>query len=294
MRIRLSHRDRLFTTLNYIVITLVAVVSIYPFVYVLSMSFSNPRSAAAGSVFLWPVGFSTLAYERVFMNKDIWQFLYNSFWYTIVGTFCMVFFTVLAAFPLSRPQFFAKKFFNAIFVFTMFFWGGLIPFFQIVRATGLYGSRWALVIPYLVETWNLIICRAFFQSIPESLYESAKIDGATELDLMIRITVPLSKQILAVLALYYGISNWNGWFAATLFLTNDKLQPLQVFLKRVLTEATSAEAMQSYANLGAENLLSLMQVKYAIIIVSSAPLIALYPFLQKYFEKGVMIGSLKG
>ncbi len=181
-----------------------------------------------------------------------------------------------------------------MFVFTMFFWGGLIPFFQVVRSTGLYGSRWALVIPYLIETWNMVICRTFFQAIPESLYESAKIEGANEFDLLRRITLPLSKQIIAVLALYYGISNWNGWFAAILFLSDVKLHPLQVFLKRVLTEANSADAMMAYANVGTGQMLSLMQVKYAIIIVASVPIIALYPFLQKYFEKGVMIGSLKG
>lgn len=294
MRIKSSQSDRLFTVVVYIIITVVAFVSLYPFLYVLSMSLSNPKSAASGQVFLWPVGFSTMAYERVFMNKDIWQAFYNSFWYTIVGTVAMVVCTVMAAYPLSRPHFFAKKFFNAMFVFTMFFWGGLIPFFQVVKSTGFYGSRWALVVPYLIETWNMIICRAFFQTLPESLYESARIDGANDLQQLIKITLPLSKQIIAVMALYYGISNWNGWFAAILFLPDGSLHPLQVYLKRVLVESSSAEAMMSYANIGTQGMLSLIQVKYAIIIVASAPIIALYPFVQKYFEKGVMIGSLKG
>ena len=294
MRIKSTSGDKVFTVLVYLIITAIAAVSLYPFIYVLSMSFSSPEAAASGQVFIWPVGFSTVAFERVFMNKAIWLAFYNSFWYTTVGTLAMIICTVMAAYPLSRPNFFAKKFFNAMFVFTMFFWGGLIPFFQVVKSTGLYGSRWALVIPYLVETWNMIICRAFFQSLPESLYESAKIDGANELDLLIKITLPLSKQIIAVMALYYGISNWNGWFAAILFLSNSSLHPLQVYLKRVLTEANSAEAMMNYANLGTQGMLSLMQVKYAIIIVASVPIIALYPFVQKYFEKGVMIGSLKG
>lgn len=293
-RIKSSVSDRAFTTSVYIFITVIALISLYPFIYVLSMSFSDPKAAAAGEVFFWPVGLSIMAYERVFMNKDIWRAFYNSFWYTIVGTLSMIAFTIMAAFPLSRPQFFAKKFFNAMFVFTMFFWGGLIPFFQVVRATGLTDSRWALVIPYLIESWNMIICRVYFQSLPESLYESAKIDGANEFNLLWRITLPLSKQIIAVLALYYGISNWNGWFAAILFLSDSKLHPLQVFLKRVLTEANSADVMMSYANIGTQGMLSLMQVKYAIIIVASIPIIALYPFVQKYFEKGVMIGSLKG
>lgn len=294
MKIKQNSSDRIFSLFIYISITIVALISLYPFIYVFSMSISDPRSAASGQVFFFPVGLSGMAYERVFMNSNIWRSFYNSFWITGIGTTFMIAFTVMAAYPLSRPKFFARKFFTAMFVFTMFFWGGLIPFFQVVKSTQLYGSRWALVLPYLVETWNLIICRTFFQSLPESLFESGKIDGASDFKLMTKIALPLSKQILAVLALYYGISNWNGWFAAILFLPDSKMHPLQVFLKRVLTEAQSADAMMSYANIGTSGMLSLMQVKYAIIIVASVPIIALYPFVQKYFEKGVMIGSLKG
>jgi putative aldouronate transport system permease protein len=256
------------------------------------MSISDPVAAGSGKVFLWPVGFSLKAYGRVFMNKSIWRAFYNTFWYTGIGTFSMVAFTIMGAYPLARKHFFARKFFNAMFVFTMFFWGGLIPFFQVVKGTGLYGSRWALVVPYLIETWNLIICRTFFQQIPESLYESAKIDGCNELGLLARITLPLSKQIIAVLALFYGISNWNGWFAAILFLSDSTLHPIQVFLKRVLVESNSAEAMMNYA--GSDMFLTFMQVKYAIVIVASVPMLIMYPFVQKYFEKGIMIGSLKG
>jgi putative aldouronate transport system permease protein len=149
-------------------------------------------------------------------------------------------------------------------------------------------------VPYLIETWNLVVCRTFFQTLPEELYESAKMDGASELRLLWRITLPLSKQIIAVLALFYGISNWNGWFAAVLFLSSTKLHPIQVYLRNVLIAGQSAEAMMSWAQLGRAAMLSFLQLKYALIIVASVPIILVYPFVQRYFEKGVMLGSLKG
>jgi putative aldouronate transport system permease protein len=269
-------------------------VTLYPFLYVISMSISSPEAVAAKQVFLWPVGFSTMAYERVFMNKQIWTAFYNSLWYTVVATAGNLVFTVLGAFPLSRPRFFARKFFTAVFVFTMFFWGGLVPFFIVVNKVGLYNSRWALVLPYLIETWNLVICRTFFQTLPEELYESAKMDGASEIRLLWRITLPLSKQIIAVLALFYGISNWNGWFGAVLFLSNTKLHPIQVYLRSVLISGQSADSMMSWAQQGRAAMLTFMQLKYALIIVASVPIIVLYPFVQRYFEKGVLLGSLKG
>jgi putative aldouronate transport system permease protein len=286
--------DRIYYFVVYLLTTLAIVVTLYPFLYVISMSISRPEAVAAKQVFLWPVGFSTLAYQRVFQNRQIWNAFYNSVWYTVVATLGNLVFTVLGAYPLARRRFFARGFFTAVFVFTMFFWGGLIPFFVVVSKVGLYNSRWALVVPYLIETWNLVICRTFFQTLPEELYESAKMDGANELRLLWRITLPLSKQIIAVLALFYGIANWNGWFGAVLFLSNTKLHPIQVYLRNVLIAGNSAEAMMSWAQMGKAALLSTMQLKYALIIVASVPIILVYPFVQRYFEKGVLLGSLKG
>jgi putative aldouronate transport system permease protein len=286
--------DRIYFTAVYGLTALAVIVALYPFLYVISMSVSEPEAVAAKEVFLWPVGLSSMAYERVFANKSIWNAFYNSAWYTIVGTLGNLIFTVLGAYPLARPRFFARKLFTALFVFTMFFWGGLVPFFVVVTKVGLYNSRWALVVPYLIETWNLVVCRTFFQTLPEELYESAKMDGASELRLLWRITLPLSKQIIAVLALFYGISNWNGWFAAVLFLSSTKLHPIQVYLRNVLIAGQSAEAMMSWAQLGRAAMLSFLQLKYALIIVASVPIILVYPFVQRYFEKGVMLGSLKG
>ncbi len=286
--------DRIYYTVVYGLAGLAIIVTLYPFLYVISLSISAPEAVAAKKVFLWPIGFSTLAYARVFQNPSIWRAFYNSVWYTVVATLGNLLFTVLGAYPLARPRFFARKFFMGIFVFTMFFWGGLVPFFVVVNKVGLYNSRWALVVPYLIETWNLVICRTFFQTLPEELYESAKIDGASELRILVRITVPLSKQIIAVLALFYGISNWNGWFAAVLFLANGKLHPIQVYLRNVLIAGQSAEAMMSWAQMGRAALLSTLQLKYALIVVASVPIIMVYPFVQRYFEKGVLLGSLKG
>ncbi len=285
---------RIYTVAVYGLVGLAIVITLYPFLYVISMSISRPEAVAAKEVVLWPVGFSTLAYERVFQNSDIWRSFYNSIWYTVVATLGNLIFTVLAAYPLARPHFFARKFFTAVFVFTMFFWGGLVPFFVVVNKLGLYNTRWALVVPYLVETWYLVICRTFFQTLPEELYESAKIDGASEYRILAQLTLPLSKQIIAVLALFYGISNWNGWFAAVLFLADSKLHPIQVYLRNVLIAGNTAEAMMSWAQMGRSALLSTLQLKYALIIVASVPIILVYPFVQRYFEKGVLLGSLKG
>lgn len=286
--------DRIYFTIVYACLAFAAFITLYPFIYVFSMSVSTPEAAAAQMVYFFPVGFSTMAYERVFKNPEIWRFLYNAVWYTAVGTLCSVFFTALGAYPLSRRRFFARGFFNSIFIFTMFFGGGLIPFFIIVRTLGLYNSRWSMVIPFLIDTWLLIICRTFFQGLPEELFESAKIDGCSEIGIFRRIALPLSKQILAVLLLFYGIGNWNMWFFPVLFLGDRKLHPLQVYLKRVLVQNETSEAMLSWVTLGKGAYLSTLQVKYAIIIVASVPIIMLYPFVQKYFEKGFLIGALKG
>jgi len=291
---RLSGKDRIYMGIVYFCVTLMALAALYPMVYVLSMSISRPQAVIAREVYLWPVGFSTSAYTRVFQNSAIWRYFGNSFWYTIVGTFFMVVVTVLAAYPISRRKFFIRKSLNKFYIFTLFFSGGLIPFYLIIRSTGLMNNRWALVLPFLVETWNLVIARSFFDTLPEELYEAAKIDGADEFRLMWHIAFPLSRTLFAVLALFYGLANWNGWFFASLLL-NDVLHPLQVFLRRVLT-AASPEAMMAWAQHGVETteVLSMIQIQYAIIIVATVPILLLYPFLQRYFEKGVMIGAVKG
>lgn len=290
MKIKQTRGDAAFSVIVYILCTLMVVVAVYPFIYSFSMSVSDPMAVTRGGVVLWPVGFQLEAYTRIMQNTEFWLSLLNSLWVTVIGTSLMVICTVMAAYVLSRPNFFARRFFNLFFAFTLFFWAGLVPFFMVVNMTGLYNSRWALVIPYLIETWNFVICRTYFQQLPGEVFESARIDGCGEFRLLTRIALPLSKQIVAVMALFYAISNWNGYFAAQLFIPDVSKQPLQNFLKRMLIDPLTSDL----ASMSAGGALSAVQSKYAIVIIASIPMIILYPFVQRYFEKGVMIGSVKG
>ncbi len=287
-------KDCIYDFIVYTVVTVVIIITLYPFLYVLSMSISNSQAVVRGEVLVFPVGFSLNAYAVVFSNRDIWINYYNTLWYTVVGTTLNVFFTVLFAYPLSKKRFFARNFFMIMMVITMFFSGGLIPSYILVVKLGLYAKRMAVIIPSLILAWNVIISRTFFQTLPEDLFENARIEGASESQILSKIVIPLSKPIIAVLVLFYGINHWNSFFPALLFLPDPKLHPIQIYLRRVLIQS-SPEAIAKY-NSGpmAEGLLTLLQVKYAVIIVAILPILTLYPFLQKYFVKGVMIGALKG
>ena len=269
-------------------------VTLYPFVYVLSMSISDPGAVVRNEIFLWPIGFSTVAFQAVFKERIIWLSYYNTIWYTAVGTALNLFFTILAAYPLSKKRFFARNFFTFLFVFTMFFSGGMIPSFILIVKLGLYGTRWAIVIPPLIATFNVIICRTFFQSLPEELFECARIEGAGEWRTIWSLVLPLSTPIVAVLGLFYGIGHWNSFFPALLFLPKETLQPIQIYLRRVLIQS-SPEALPNFTSgeVG-RAIMALMQIKYAVMVVAIFPITVMYPFLQKYFVKGVMIGALKG
>ncbi|MGG1519356.1 carbohydrate ABC transporter permease [Paenibacillus oryzisoli] len=269
----------------------VIIITLYPFVYVLSMSISAPRYVVSDSVWLFPRGFSLESYKRVFENEDIWRAYSNTIFYTVVGTALNIVFTVLAAYPLSRRTFFARNWIMTIIVITMFFSGGLIPTFLLIKELGMYNTRWALLIPGLTTAFYIIITRSFLQGIPDSLTESAKIDGANDVHILARIIVPLSKPILAVLALFYAVGHWNSYVPAMIYLSNAKLQPMSLYLMKVLVQNNDSmlEGMADQL----DRAMFGMQLKYAIIIVSVLPILFVYPFLQKYFVKGVMIGSLK-
>ncbi len=271
-------------------------VTAYPFLYVLSTSVSDPMAVMRNEVFLWPKGFSLGGYQTVFKEPTIWQSYYNTIWYTAVGTLLNLVFTILAAYPLSKKRFFARNFFTFVFVFTMFFGGGLIPSFILVVKLGLYATRWAIVLPALLSTYNIIICRTFFQGLPEDLFECARMEGAGEWRVVWSLVLPLSAPIIAVLALFYGIGHWNSFFSALLYLPEAKLQPIQLYLRRVLIQSSPETLMKFGADTGetARAIKALLQVKYAIIVVAVFPIAVMYPFLQKYFVKGVMIGALKG
>ena len=293
MQYQRTFSDYVFDAVKAVILVLVIAVTLYPVIYVLSMSISNPRAALRGDVFLWPIGFSRRAYEVVFANPEMWTYYGNTLWYTVIGTICSVVATVLGGYPLSKERFFARKFFMVLITVTMFFGGGLIPTYLVVTKLGLYNNRWAMILPSLTSAWYIIVCRSFFQTLPEDLFESARLDGASEFRILLQFAVPLSKPILATLSLYYGVGYWNSFFPAVLYLGDSKLHPVQIYLRRVVIQS-SPEAMQNFdmSTIGG-GILAMMQVKYAVIVVTILPIIMLYPFLQKYFVKGMLIGSLK-
>ena len=287
--------ERIFAVIIYSFVIVCCVAALYPLVYTFSMSISSPIHAAQNDIFLFPKGFSTQAYKLVFEDKEIWHTYYNTIWYTTVGTTISVVLTIISAYPLSRPNFFLRKKLMMFVLFTMYFSGGLIPQFLLINNLGLYNSRWACILPYAISAWNLIVCRSFFESIPESIEEAAKIDGASQYKILFKIFVPLSMPIIAVMILFYAVGQWNAYFAAMLYLPNDDLHPIQLYLRKVLILSNVQSSMSGASTMGGfERSLATQQLKYAVIIVAVLPILIVYPYLQKYFVKGVMIGSIKG
>jgi putative aldouronate transport system permease protein len=271
---------------------LVIIVTLIPFLHVAAMSLADPLLALREEIFLIPWGVNLSAYKMVFENSSFVLSYFNTIWYTTVGTLVNVLLTITLAFPMARKYFVFRRPVMIAITFTMFFSGGLVPSFIIVSRLGLYNTRWAIILPTAISTWNLIVCRTYFESIPESMIESAKIDGAGEARILARIVVPLSLPILAVLVLFYAVGHWNSYFSAILYLSNRKLQPLQIYLRRVLIQAT--DEMAGDMREGIDRDMAVHQLKYAAIMVSILPIVVLYPFLQRYFVQGVMIGAVKG
>lgn len=291
---RLTVEDVAVDAAVYLGVGLAFVVTLYPFVYVLSMSISDPVAVVRREVFLLPKGFSLAAYRTVLNDPVVLRSYYNTIWYTGVGTALNLVFTVMAAYPLSKRNFSARRVLMFLFVFTMFFSGGLIPLFVLVAKLGLYGTRWAIVLPTAIATFNLIICRTFFQTLPEDLFECARIEGAGEWRIVWKIVLPLSKPIIAVLVLFYGVTHWNSFFWALLFLPTADLHPIQIYLRRVLIQASPEAVQQFETGEAGEGVMAMVQIKFAVMIVAVLPILLLYPFLQKYFVKGMLIGALKG
>ena len=291
---RLTVEDVVVDAVVYAGVGLAFVVTLYPFVYVLSMSISDPVAVVRREVFLLPKGFSLAAYRTVLNDPIVLRSYYNTIWYTGVGTALNLVFTVMAAYPLSKRNFSARRVLMFLFVFTMFFSGGLIPLFVLVAKLGLYGTRWSIVLPTVIATFNLIICRTFFQTLPEDLFECARIEGAGEWRIVHKIVLPLSKPIIAVLVLFYGVTHWNSFFWALLFLPTADLHPIQIYLRRVLIQASPEAVQQFETGEAGEGVMAMVQIKFAVMIVAVLPILLLYPFLQKYFVKGMLIGALKG
>lgn len=284
--------ERFFRCILIFVLFFSICITLYPFIYVLSMSLSGQDHVIKRDVFLYPKGFSLSTYKAILQNKFVWVSYYNTIWYTVVGTVVNVIMTVLAAYPLSRKNFVFRRFISLMITITMFVGGGMIPFFIIISTLGLYNTRWALIIPFAVSAWSIIIARSFYETIPESLDESAKIDGANDITVLVKIMLPLSKPILAVITLFSAVGYWNTYFWALVFLPDANLQPLQIYLYKILIQLR--QDLVSGLQLGLYRTAQAEQMKYAAIMVTVLPILFIYPFLQKYFVKGIMIGSIKG
>ncbi len=293
--IRESRTDFIFVTINNIILFFIFIVVLYPLVYVVSASFSDPVAVSSGQVWLWPIDFTTNGYIKIFEYARIWTGYGNSLWYAIVGTIVNVIMTILAAYPLSRKDLFGKNPLLFLFIFSMMFSGGLIPLYITVSQVGLYDTRWALIIPQALSVWNMIIAITFFRtSLPQELLEAAQLDGCSDIQYLFRIVLPLSAPIIAVLCLFYAVGHWNQFFSALIFLANKDLFPLQLILRDILVANTVdlsllEDAQTMAAKAGMRDLL-----KFALIVVASGPVLVIYPFVQKYFVKGLMIGAIKG
>ncbi|WP_059051889.1 carbohydrate ABC transporter permease [Paenibacillus senegalimassiliensis] len=299
--IKESKSDRLFLVLNYVYLLLALIVVLYPLIYIISASVSSPKFVSSGEMWLFPKGLTFDGYKLVFDNPKIWIGYRNTIFYTLIGTMLNLVVTLPAAYALSRSDFVGRGLIMGMFLVTMFFSGGLIPTYLMVKNLGLINSIGALILPVSASVWNIIVARTFFHStIPKELQEAAHVDGATNMRLFIRIVLPLSSPIIAVMALFYGVSHWNSYFPALIYLNDEMKYPLQMVLRQILVlqemsaETTGAAISGDIAESMANKAEIASLVKYAVIIVSTLPVVAVYPFLQRYFVQGVMIGSVKG
>lgn len=296
-KVRLPMGDRVFLGINYAVLSVVFIIVLYPLIYIVSSSLSSTRAVVAGEVVLMPVEFSLKGYEAVFSTGKVMRGYLNTLFYTVFGTIFNMILTVLAAYPLSRRDFRPRRFLLLAYTFTMFFGGGLIPYYLLVRSLGLINSPWAMVLLGGISTYNVILMRTFFEAnISRELLEAAQIDGCSDFRFLAQIVLPLSKAVLAVITLFYAVGHWNEYFIAMIVLNDQELFPLQIVLREILivnsidtamiagVDTRFMEARQGLAEL----------LKYALIVVASVPVLVIYPFVQRHFVKGVMIGAVKG
>ena len=291
-RVRESRGDRVYYAIVYFVLLLLALIVVYPLYFVVIASFSSADAVLAGRVYLFPVDIDFTGYIRCFERTDIWIGYGNTIWYTAAYTVLSVVFTVTAAWALSRKTLPFRKFWMIFFTITMFFGGGLIPFYKVVSDLGMLDSPLSIILPGTVSAWNLFMAKTFFQTgVPDSIIEAAELDGANRLRLFVSVILPLSMPIVAVLALYYAVGQWNSYFNAMIFLQDANLFPLQLVLKEILTASESTTGGSGETILEQFRLAN--QLKYVTVIISSLPVFCLYPFVQKFFAQGVMVGSLK-
>lgn len=294
-KVKWSSSDRVFYAIVTVFLAFMGLIVLYPLIYVLSCSFSTPESVMAGDVVLFPTEFSLEGYKAVFRTNKVLLGFRNSAFYTVVGTIINLFMTVICAYPMSRKDMPGQSPIMMLFTFTMIFGGGMIPNYLLVKDLHMLNTVWALLIPGAIAVYNMIITRTFFQSsIPGELLEASQIDGCSDIKYLTNVVMPLSKSIIAVITLYYAVAHWNAYFNAFMYLSNDKLYPLQIFLRDILI-ASKVDAemivddMANAPTFGIEYIL-----KYSLIVVATVPMLIIYPFVQKHFVKGVMIGAVKG
>ena len=289
-------QDKVVYAVNYVLLCLLMIAVLYPLIYIVSCSFSSGDALMAGRVKLLPVEFTLLSYKTVFEYESIWTGYLNSIIYTVVGTVISIVLTILAAYPLSRDDFRGGNILMKLFLFTMLFSGGLVPTYLLVRNLGLVDTMWAVVLPTAVNAYNMIVARTFFrQTIPKDLQEAAELDGCSDFKFFTKIVIPLSTPIIAVLCLWVAIGLWNGYFNPLIYINSEDKYPLQLILRRILLMAQVDFGNSAVdPRVVMENQYLSQMLRYGTIIISSLPLMLIYPFVQKYFVKGVMIGAVKG
>ncbi|MEU4393012.1 carbohydrate ABC transporter permease [Kribbella sp. NPDC023855] len=289
-----TRSDRIFLIGVKVMLTVALVAVLVPLIYVVANSFSSAGAVSSGQVFLWPVEPSLRAYQEALSDPQILKGYYNSLVYAVGGTFISVTLTIAIAYPLSRKTFFGRNVIMSLLLFTMLFSGGLIPTYLVVQDLGMLNTRWAMVIPSAIGVWQVIIARTFFRStIPDDLYEAAVLDGASDLRFLWSVVLPLSKPVIAVIALMYAIFQWNTYFDALVYLKDPGLYPLQIVLRNILIlNSTTGAAADISATLERQQLANVL--KYALIVISSLPVLLIYPFIARHFTKGVMVGAVKG
>jgi putative aldouronate transport system permease protein len=278
--------SRLFDTFNYVFMIVLIIVMVFPLVYVFSASISDNALVSSGSVLLLPKGITLIAYKQLLANPDLWVSYWNTIRYTLVHVVLTLIATSAMAYPLAKKWLPGRRIILIMAAFTLLFSGGMIPTFLVVQKLGILNSIWAIVLPSLISTWYLFIMRTFFEALPEELEDAATIDGCSSLQVLLRIVLPLSMPVLATIGLFTAVNQWNAFFDALIYLNERSMYPLQIMLRNILVAGSTIQA---------EGDLSLLQtMKYAIIIIATLPILCVYPFIQKYFVQGTMIGGIKG
>ena len=294
MVIRETKRDRVFNFINVTVLSIVFLLCLYPLWFIIIASISNPDLLNAGKVWLIPREISFDGYKALFADDSVMRGYFNTILYTVGGTCVNLAVTLPAAYALSRPDFVGRQFFTKMFLFTMFFSGGLIPTYLLINNLGLLDSMWAVILPGAFSVWNMIIARTYYQGVPRELREASDVDGASEMTFFFKILVPICMPLVAVLALWQFVAMWNSYFDAMIYLNDTTKQPLQLVLRSILIQSQPESGMIADIQSTAERAQLAELLKYATIIISSLPLIVMYPFFQKYFDAGIMAGSIKG